>query len=133
MTAIYPNFERPLSGADDFDGNFLSSAIDQLDHIAKAIGLPTLTSLIDGANMADAYLDDEEGSRIDLTDVAWHSPNAGLALVRGLVNHIEETDVRVRTRLGDKTDRVIAELKELEQLLVEAEKQSNRFHLLVDI
>jgi hypothetical protein len=132
MSAIYPAFEKPLVGSDSFNGNSLSRCLSQLDELAASVKVTALSRLIDVATMADE-LDDEDIGAIAVPPVKWFQAADGLLTIRGLLVAAEQNNVRFQSRRGDDTETVLAELKQLEELLVAAAADANRFHLLVDM
>ena len=133
MPAIYPVFEKPLPDANNFNGNFLSRWLRNLDETASSIDVTPLSRFIDSNTMAREVLDDEQITDIPVPPVRWHRAEDGLAVVRGILSTIELKDARFHSRRGNETEAVVRELRQLEGLLVSAALYSNRFHLLVDI
>jgi len=133
MPAIYPVFERPLQGADAFNGNSLSRCLTQLDEMATARQVTPLSRFIDSASMAREILDDEQIAAMGVAEPKWLQPADGLLTIRALLTAAEQENVRFQSRRGDQTETVLAELKQLEELLVSAAADANRFHLLVDM
>jgi len=133
MPAIYPVFERPLQGADAFNGNSLSRCLTQLDEMATARKVTPLSLFIDSATMVREVLDDDEIAAMAVPELKWLQPADGLLTIRALLADADQNNVRFQSRRGDQTESVLAELKQLEELLVAAAADSNRFHLLVDM
>jgi hypothetical protein len=70
----------------------------------------------------------EEASGIEITlKEEWFTAGEGLITVRALLAHLGNNDV-----LGADQDRIVADLKEFEQVLSEADKQGLQWHLEVD-
>ena len=133
MTAIYPVFEKPLTGSDTFNGNSLSRCLPQLDEMAVAIKVTPLSRFIDSHTMVHEVLDDEAIAAMAVPPLEWLKPEDGLLTVRGILLTAEETNARFHSRRGDDTAVVLRDLKELERLLVSAADEANRFHLLVEM
>ena len=133
MPAIYPVFERPLPEANKFNGNFLSRWLRNLDERASSIDVTQLSRFIDSNTMASEVLDDEQLANIPVPPVQWHRAEDGLVVLRGILSVIEPNDARFHSRRGDEREALVRELRQLEDLLVSAAHDSNRFHLLVDI
>jgi hypothetical protein len=133
MPAIFPAFEHPLSGADDFSGQTLSRALKQLDEIAVATKVKPLSRFIDARTMAHEFLDGEQLATMTVPSVVWYELNDGLETVRAILAAIENNATRFPGRRGDETEAVTSELRQLEGLLASVANETNRFHLLIDM
>ena len=133
MPAIYPVFERPLPGADSFNGNSFSHCLTQLDEIAGIAKVTALSRFIDRATMAYEALDEEQLGAIAVPPVKWIQPEEGLLTVRGIMDMIGLAKIRFHSQRGDDTEGVLTDLQQLENLLLSAAGEANRFHLLVDM
>src|SRR5262245_27557882 len=125
MPAIYPVFEKPLAGSDNFNGNSMSRCLPQLDELAATVKVTPLSRFIDARTMAEEVLDDEQISAMAVPPVQWLQPEEGLLTVRASRIAVEETNRRLHSRRGDDTEAVLAELKQLEDLLVSAATEDN--------
>src|SRR5215813_1884138 len=85
MPAIYPVFEKPLTGSDSFNGNALSRCLPQLDELAAKLKVTALSHFIDAATMAHEVLDDEDIAAMAALPMKWLRPEDGLLTVRGLL------------------------------------------------
>ena len=93
MPAIYPVFERPLPGADSFNGNSLSRCLTQLDEIAAVAKVPALSRFIDSAAMAYEVLDEEQLGAIAMPPVKWIQPEEGLLTLRACRRSRENVEI----------------------------------------
>lgn len=88
----------------------------------------SLASLIDARTMALQVLDEDQ-LPANCPPIRWYSAEEGLLAVQGLLFYLEEH----AERFADMQASVVAELGKLAVLLEEAQKSSNKFHLLVDL
>lgn len=128
MSGIYPIFDLPVSSADRFDGKGLSANLEGLDEIAASLSLPLLSQFIDSHTMMREVLD-EEDIPADCPPERWYSAQEGLTTVDGLLLHRHQHPEQI-SRDGDV---VVMDLEHLALLLNDAELQSARFQLLVDL
>lgn len=132
MPAIYPVFERTVTGVDDFPGHVICRNLKQLDELASSTKTTLLSCFIDSATMARDVLDDEQLAKMPVPEVAWFDANEGLNTVRAILAVMRDRNTRIESRRGDETQACLNELEELERLLISADA-GNRFHLLIDI
>jgi hypothetical protein len=133
MSAVYPVFERPLPNSDGFNGNSLSRCLTQLDEIAAIAKVTPLSRFIDSATMAYEALDEEQLAAMAVPAVKWIQPEDGLLTLRGIMDKIRVGKIPFHSRRGDDTEGVLTDLIQLENLLLSAVEEANRFHLLVDM
>lgn len=122
--ALFIKLEKEVDFDTFVNGKALSRTSDALDELAARLGVEPLIEFFstDPENLP------EEAEGIEITwKEEWFAASEGLVTVRALLSHLEATDVA-----GIDKDRVIADLKEFEQVLGEADKQGIKWHLEVD-
>jgi hypothetical protein len=121
--ALYPTFEREISGA-DVDGKALARAQEQLDQIAAGLQVRPLGAFISVSDEMAQFAEDEGLDLEAMPPRQWFAASDGLKTVRALLGHGLQSVARA--------DWVLADLRSLERVLASAEKHDVRFHLAVD-
>lgn len=136
-SALYIVPEGELSIDSFISGKPMARAMEALDLVADAAGVPALFEFLDASEFLEEFGDfeddlDPEGleDQKAASAVLWFEPAAGLktvdALLQALKNHPETT-------LGETPlEDVVEDLQDLRQVLVACQKENVRFHLSVD-
>jgi hypothetical protein len=130
--ALYVVTEKGLPGFDASSvcGKALETAQNQLDALAKQLGLTPLTDFIsvDPEEAAD-FLEGEGIDDVIIPAEQWYDADDGLKTVQGLLAALREEPGRLKKV---KTERVVEDLDAIEKMLLAARKLRVRFHLAVD-
>jgi len=128
--AWYVTLDLEEPGFDPFvNGKALARHDGTIARLCRELGLRDLMAFFSaGADeLADLDLDLDEVAAEALDEV-WYAPAEGLAVVRPLIAHLEGP---AGGSLPAATE-LVADLRELEQVLVAAERAGARWHLAVD-
>ena len=122
--ALFIKLDRDVDFDTFVNGKALSRTADVLDKLAAQLGVKPLMEFFS----TDPAALPEEAAGIEITwKEEWFPASEGLATIRALLSHLEANDVP-----GVDKDRVMADLKEFEQVLGEADKRAIQWHLEVD-
>jgi hypothetical protein len=125
---IYPEFDRKFDSTFKTTGEFLGSAMEQLEGVAESMGLVPLGAFGDNRLVPDDF----DGPPWEVDEVLgpwneWFDCSAGVSAVEALSAALEsESALRARFEMADA---VVAELDDLAQQLRAGETQRARFRL----
>jgi hypothetical protein len=129
--SIYVSLERDIAGVDPLaiNGKPLSRAIDTLDAWARANGLTPLMEMVSSppdevADLMDVDVDDLPEH---LAAEQWFSAADGLKTIRAMIEYLQQEPTAVKA-----SDDVLADLQDIEAVLVAAEQAQVRFHFSLD-
>jgi hypothetical protein len=131
MPSYYIVLERTIPNFDGYvNGNMLSKESDTLERLAKKSGVTPLLSFFSVDPEEVTSLVGDEGETIErLSGKApkeqWFDAEDGLSTVRALVDSLQ----RMQSTAGE---RLVAELREFERVLVAAHEQGIGWHLGID-
>jgi hypothetical protein len=121
--AFYPVLRSPDIGIDTaVDGKALSRASDLLDRLALDAGVTPLTQFISVESDDYGILED---TGIELPATNWFSAADGLRTVRALLSGV--------TQAGEGNGALLADLRALEKVLVQADERHVEWHLEIDM
>lgn len=127
MPSLYIVFEKKIPGADTcVNGNFLSKHNDELEKMAKRLGVRPLMSFFSASkDEVGSLLGDDAGSLgIDIEE-KWFAAEEGLRTVKALLENLSSLKLK-------DVDRVEADLREFVGALEQARANGTRWHLAVD-
>jgi hypothetical protein len=130
MPSLYIILEKKISSTDIYvNGSFLSKNNDELERIAKRLGVEPLMGFFSISNEELSALAEEHDASLSKPKAAhqekWFTPDEGLRTVNALLQELATSKL---VRL----DRVEAELREFEKILEAAKANGVRWHLAVD-
>jgi hypothetical protein len=128
--ALFIALETEIPNLDSFiNGKSLSKAEPELRKIALEIGVEHLLNFYGADDTETAQEIYGDAAAIDLTkfQVKWYDAREGLKTVTALLKYCKENGSAIRNETA-----VIKDLKDLERILLEAKRQSVRWHLEVD-
>lgn len=130
MPSLYIVLEKKIPGSDILvNGNFLSKHNDELEKMAKRLGVRPLMSFFSMSNEELSSLEEEYaidlGKAKSRTADTWFTAEEGLRTVNALQENLSTL------RLKD-ADRVEADLREFVGVLELAKANGIRWHLAVD-
>ena len=121
--ALYPVLEDPDIGIDaTVDGKALARAGALLGRLAASAGVTPLEGFISVDSDDYGILED---AGIEVPAPSWFSAADGLRTVRALLDGVS------RGRKSDEA--LLADLRILEQVLVQAQERNVRWHLAIDM
>ena len=131
--AIFVSLEREIPGleASSVDGKALSREVESLDALASTLKVKPIMELysINPEELTD-FLGDmspEEGLEVpDNVKEVWFAATEGLTTVRALIKNLKSAELKA-------PDRVETDLKNIEAVLLAAEKANVKFHFSIDI
>jgi hypothetical protein len=129
MPSYYIVLEKEIPNLDVYvNGNYLSKNSENLEQLAKQLGIPTLMSFFSvNPNELSSLLGEpgfgEAGGKAD--SERWFNAEDGLQTIRALSNHFEHTEPTAHGQ-------IVSELREFDQVLSAAQQQGIRWHLSVD-
>lgn len=106
------------------EGRHMGAALDPLSHLARELQLPELVGFFGMDPKKSRSV--TEMSTGELPALKWFDPAKALPTVRGLMKHLREHPDADLEALSD----VLKELKTLEAILVLAQKNGAKFHLI---
>lgn len=129
-SALYIILDGKIPGADTFvNGKFLAKHNNELEEMAKRLGVRPLMSFFSMSNEELSSLEEEYaidlGKAKSRTADTWFTADEGLRTVNALLGNLKDA------KLGDVA-RLEAELREFVQLLELARANGIRWHLAVD-
>jgi len=124
--ALYIVLEENAAEVDTFiDGKALSQAEPVLSQLAIDAGVKPLIEFF-GAG-GDEYADILDDTDVELPEAKWFEASDGLQTVRLLLERVPQSRDKI-----PGADTVIADLKNFERVLAQAEEKQSRWHLAVD-
>jgi hypothetical protein len=124
--ALYIELEENTGDIGTFvDGKHLSQAEPVLSHIAVEAGVKPLMQFF-GAS-GDEYADIFDHAGVELPEAKWFDASEGLQTIRVLLSNVEQNQDKFAS-----ADALLADLKNFERVLMEAEEKQLRWHLAVD-
>jgi hypothetical protein len=125
MPSLYIVLDRKIPGEDVFvNGNSLSKHNDELDRMAKGLGVTPLMNFFSTSKEELASLAGENEASLNVVE-KWFAAEDGLRTLNALLQNLAESD------LGDKT-RLESELREFVGVLELARANGIHWHLAVD-
>jgi hypothetical protein len=127
--AYYITLEREIEGFHSMtDGKALIAASDKLEKVARKLQVTPLGGFVSaGAEELEDLLGEDAADVPDLPPKTWHPAKDGLKTVRALLDHVRRSPKDVK-----ESDRVVADLEDLERILLKAEQENVKWHLSVD-
>jgi|SRR5690242_15702310 len=130
MPSLYIVLEKKIPGADTHvNGNFLSKHNDELERIAKKLGVRPLMSFFSMSNEELSSLEEEYaidlGKAKSRTADTWFSAEEGLRTVKVLLENVSSSKLKDVAGLD-------ADLREFVRVLELAKANGIRWHLAVD-
>lgn len=129
--SIYVSLEQDIAGVDPLaiNGKPLSKAVDVLDEWAQAKGLRPVMEMVSSppeevADLMDVDVDDLPEH---LAAEQWFAAADGLKTIRAMIAHLQQHPTVVKS-----SDEVLADLQDIEAVLVAAEPSQVRFHFSID-
>lgn len=125
--AYYIVLEKDIPGKNiSVDGKSLAQEEEKLKEIAHILGVKDLMSFfsVHPCEIEDFF--DEYGD-MEIPETEWFSPDEGLATVRTLLNYIE-----IKPHSFINNERLSDDLKNFEEILLDAQKYNLKWHLAVD-
>lgn len=129
--SIYVSLEKDIAGVDPLaiNGKPLSKAVDVLDEWAKTKGLTPAMEMVSSppdevADLMDVDVDDLPDH---LAAEQWFAAADGLKTIRAMIEHLQQHPMTVKA-----ADDVLADLQDIEAVLVTAEQAQVRFHFSLD-
>jgi len=131
-TALYVALEKRDAIDSEMDGKALSDAIEELNPLCSELGVKRLWEFYseNPEEMAEFLQDDDgnaEGQAFPLEPEQWFSPAEGLLTVRALIDRLGENGAEI-----ERSDGVLGDLRQMERILVDAERSGIGWHLAVD-
>lgn len=124
--AYYIVLEKDMPGKNiSVDGKALAKEEEKLKEIARLQGVNDLMSFFSASPCEVEDFFDEYGD-MDIPETEWFSPDEGLATVRAILDYMEMKPFINNERLLD-------DLKNFEEILLEAQKYNIKWHLAIDI
>ena len=123
--ALYIALERQIPGFDPFlNGKALSQASDELDAIATSLGVRPLMEFFSAdPDMAAEFLDDGT----EAPPQTWFPASDGLATICAIHAHLTANPSTM-----PKSDKVLADLSDMERILTTASEHGVGWSLQVD-
>jgi len=130
MPSLFIVLDRKIPGADTcVNGNFLSKHNDELEKMAKRLGVRPLMSFFSMSNEELALLEEEHAINLSKTKSrtadTWFAGEEGLRTVNALLENLSGSKLK-------DVARVAAELREFVHVLELAKANGIRWHLAVD-
>ncbi len=127
--AYYIVLEKDIPGEKTFiDGKALAKEEKKLKEISHFQGVKDLMSFF-SASPDEVYdLLGEYNDTMEIPETEWFSPDEGLQTVRAILDYIEmnpDSFIRKKSLLDD--------LKNFEDILLEAQKYNLKWHLAIDV
>ena len=129
--SIYVSLERDIVGVDPLaiNGKPLSKAVDVLDDWVKTNGLTPVMEMVSSppdeiADLMDVDVDDLPEH---LAAEQWFSATDGLKTIRAMIAYLQGHPTAVKA-----SDDVLADLQDIEAVLISAEQAQVKFHFSMD-
>lgn len=117
------------------DNSIMLKLGEELDILAKKLGVPKLSSFYDNSALAHEYADELEDVDIPPIDPVWFDAGVGGQAVGALLSALREGTAELGTKLDashhDWPAMLLQELEYCRAALTEAARHGQRFHFLV--
>ncbi|MEQ8172563.1 MAG: hypothetical protein ABRQ38_27010 [Candidatus Eremiobacterota bacterium] len=127
--AYYIVLEKDIPGKNTFiDGKALAKEEKKLKEISHLQGVKDLMSFFSNSPDEVEEFFDEYCDTMEIPETEWFSPDEGLQTVRAILDYVEMNPgsfIRKKSLLED--------LKNFEDILLEAQKYNLKWHLSIDI
>ena len=129
--AYYPVFEKAIPGFNpsvEVSGKSMAKALEVLDGICRKLEKRELSSFYSESNHETfASIGSDAPPGLCDEPIAWSQPADGLTTVDALLEHLSREPSAV-----ERPEAVIADLRSLRRVLLEAERHHTRFRLRID-
>ena len=125
--AYYIVLEKDIPGKNiTVDGKSLAQEEKKLKEIALLQGVKDLMSFFSvGPCEVEEFFD--ECGEMNIPETEWFSPDDGLVTVRAILNYI-----KMKPHSFRNNERLSVDLKNFEEILLEAQKYNLKWHLAID-